>query len=227
MIITTASAARVLARYLIASRKRKASVVLKDSPPGWDWGWFGTTEPPLTIVPMHREKRHLGRVILEDRHGARVFEPIGKIPQNILDELATEVDLHDITIEDAWSYYAAIRGWIRPEVEPDQRERLLLSIYSGTGYERMRLLKVHWSKIIGDRSPQADDVMLDVENTELVVGARERQPVRIPLRVVVFNTKGAVVDGIVITEPDWGREQSARLQGIVDRYTGNFMPPGA
>jgi len=226
MIITTASAARVLDRYLIASRKRMASVVLTDSPPGWDWGWFGTAEPPLAIVPMNRQHRHLGRVILEDRHGARVFEPVGKIPQPVLDELAAEVDLHDFQIEDAWAYYVAIRDWIRPEVRPNEKTSLMVWVYAGTGYERMRLLKVSWPKIIGDRSPEDADVKIDAEAGELIVGAREARPIRLPFRHVIFQTSGAVIGGKVVTEYDWGRELHARLHRVVKKLPSDFTPYG-
>lgn len=226
MITTTASAARVLDRYLIANRKRKASVVLTDSPKGWDWGWFGTADPPLAIVPMNRDHRHLGRVILEDRHGARVFDPLGEIPQSVLDELAAEVDLHDQEIEDAWAYYVAIRGWIRPEVRAEERNSLRISIYSGTKSARMRQLEVSWPKIIGDRAPEPDDVEIDVENAELLIGAQEHKPIRVPLRFVIFATEGAIIDGTVVTEYDWGRELHAQLHRVLKKLPSDFTPYG-
>jgi len=223
---TSTSSARILDRYLSAAREKSAALVLRDSPTGWHWGWFANAEPPMHIVPMKAGHHHLGRIDLEDRHGNRVFKPTGKIPADVLIELAQEVELHDIEVEDAWCREAAMRGWIQPGIDA-LGGRLMVGVYIGQENERIRGFDVAWSKIIGQRRPVQDDVDVDVERSELIVGPKEARPIRIPLRHVVFRTRGAVVDGATITEPDFGRDQSARLQGIVDRYTGNFMPPGA
>lgn len=227
-IMPTSSAARVLHRFLSAAspRRKTAAVVLTDSPPGWDWGWFGNVDPPLHIEPMKAGHRNLGRVYLEDGDGRRVFRPEGRIPAEVLSELAREVDLHDVEIEDAWAYHAVIRGWIEPVVEPDQREPLLLRIYAGTSSERTRQLRVNWNRIIGGRRPTPADVVIDAEAVELVVGARVRQPVRIPLRHVVFNTQGAVINGVTVAEHDWGRELHAQLHRVLKKLPSDFTPYG-
>jgi len=225
MLDRYASVGRIRDRYMTA-RGKTAAVVLRDCPRGWHWGWFANAEPPMHIVPMRAGHHNLGKVYLEDLEGRRIFRAEGKIPQPVLAELAHEVEMHDLTIEDSWCRFAAARGWIQAGVD-GLGGRLMVMVFSGRENERIHGYDVAWSRIIGHRKPVEDDVDVDIEGAELILGPRETRPIRIPLRHVIFETTGAVIDRVTVTEPDWGRDQSARLHGIVDRYVREPVPRGA
>ncbi|MBN2193984.1 MAG: hypothetical protein JW751_14310 [Polyangiaceae bacterium] len=223
---STTTSARILHRYLSATRRKTAAVVLRDCPRGWDWGWVIGSEPPMHVIPMMAGSRQLGRVDLEDREGRRIFRPEGRIPNNVLNVLATEVAMHSIEIEDAWCHHMVGQAWITPEVDP-QNGGVDVTLYGGTANERTRAIKVNWPKIIGPRKPAQADVEIDGEAAEFIVGAREARPIRVPLSLIVFGGRVLIGDGVAVSDAGGDPWQRARARRIADRYVGNFVPTRA
>jgi len=188
----TSSATRVVDRYLAAARKKTAAVVIQDAPDGWDWGWVLGSPPPMHVTPMEPGRRHLGRIDLEDRDGQAVFRPVGRIQTDVLIELHEAVEPHRAQIEQAWTRHMAGQRWIEVAIDA-LGGRLMVAVYGGTPNERVHGFEVNWCRIIGGRRPEQEDVQIDAERGELVLGARERRPVRMPLRRVVFPSATARV----------------------------------
>lgn len=219
---TTSSAAGVLHRYLHAAspRIRTAAVVLTDVPQGWSWGWVVGSEPPMHVIPMMAGSRKIGRVDLEDEHGRPCFRPKGRIPDEVLDKLAVAIEPHSIKIEQAWCDHLIGQAWIEPVVDPESG-LVNVTLYGGTANERTRSMKVNWAKIIGPRKPSPDDVEIDGEATELVVGAREANPITVPLALVVFGGRVAIGDGIVVSDAAGDPWQRARARRVAERYVAS------
>ena len=189
-----ASSARILSRYLSAARTKTAAVVLTDVPKGWSWGWVVNSEPPMHVIPMLAGRTHIGRFDLEDEHGQPVFRPRGRIPTDVLINLHEAGQIHRPRIEQAWTRHMAGQRWILVGVDR-LGGGLMVLIYPGTKNERVKGYEVNWCKIIGGRRPEQEDVQINAERGELILGARERRPVRMPLRRVVFPGAGIrVVD---------------------------------
>jgi len=189
---STSPAARVLDRYLSATVRKTAAVVIKDCPKGWDWGLVVGAEPPMHIQPMNAGKRHLGRVDLEDVHGQPVFRPRGRIPTDVLIELHQAVEPRRREIEQAWTRHMAGQRWIEVAVEA-LAGKLLVAVYPGTRRTRLHGFEVDWRRIIGSRRPTQADLAINSNTGELVLGALERRPVRVQLRRVVFPSATARV----------------------------------
>lgn len=178
-----------------------ASVVLDDAPKGWSWGWYPDPEPRFQLVPLGMDHRNLGVVRLEDRFGRRVFDPQGQFPVDVLTKLKRLVTRNRKAIETAWCEHAARQGWLQPSIDPGGRH-LRLIVYAGTPVERTRWLRVNWPLLLRGRDPEAEDVAIDAELGDLVVAAREANPVRVPIRLLVLIGRTAVFEGLAIAEPD-------------------------
>jgi hypothetical protein len=170
-----------------------ATVVLRGSPAGWDWGWSTDPEPLFHLVPIGPEHQHVGKVYLEDRFGRKVFEPEGKIPTDVLDKLARMITRHRKAIETAWCRQVAGMGSLQALIEPDGLH-IQLVVHAGTPRQRTRFLRVNWPMLLGGRDPEPDDVKIDADTAELVVGDREAEPIRVPLRLLVLVGRTAVFD---------------------------------
>lgn len=175
------------------------------------------SEPPMHVIPMMAGSRKLGRVDLEDEHGRPCFEPRGRIPTDVAIELHQAVAAHRPRIEQAWTKHMAGQRWIKVTVDPLGGGLLVLA-YPGTVYERSHGYEVDWCRVIGGCRPEQADAEIDSNTGELVLGARERRPVRVPLRRVVFPGPGTrVVDS----------DRGDRLHRVVDRYCADFLPERA
>lgn len=189
---STSPSARIVSRYLSAATKKTAAVVLRDVPTGWSWGWVVGSPPRMHVQPMTAGSTHLGRIDLEDEDGGRVFRPVGRIPTDVLIELSASVEIHRAEIEQAWTRHMAGQQWIDVAVDA-LAGKLMVQVYGGATFERVHGFEVNWSRIMGSRRPTQDDVAIDADRGELVLGARERSPMRVPLRRVVFPSVGARV----------------------------------
>lgn len=103
-----------------ASRKkgvqRATSVILKDVPPGYDWGWFSREDPRMHLQVVDKRHYPLGyRVWLEEK-GKRIFQADGEIPVKILKRLEAEVQKKRQFIEHRWTDLMLKKGWLVQEL---------------------------------------------------------------------------------------------------------------
>ncbi len=89
------------------------SVVLRDIPPGYNWGWFSREDPRMhlqTVDSKHRIKSG-HKVWLEDR-GRRCLEPVGKVPAKVLKSLTQDLTPDRAHVEAQWASFMIDNGWI-------------------------------------------------------------------------------------------------------------------
>lgn len=103
-------------------------VILQDAPAGYNWGWYSREDPRLHLQTVDRKHRNDYKVWLE-RQGRRVFEPVGRIPAQVLKRLETEVARNRTSIEDHWVEMMIDSQWLQCHVALPQ---VTLVAYPGT-----------------------------------------------------------------------------------------------
>jgi hypothetical protein len=98
-----------------AKRARKSKpgktmlVVIRNVPPGINWGWYSREDPRLHLQTL--DETHRYKVWLENK-GQRVVEPGGKIPAKVLKSLQREIAEKRQWIEDRWVRLMIAQGWL-------------------------------------------------------------------------------------------------------------------
>lgn len=99
------------------------AVILKNVPPGYDWGWYSREDPRMHLQSVDDKHDQLYKVWLE-RNGKRVVEPVtrkingqtGTIPRKVLDRLEKAVAAYRSHLEARWTRLMIASGWIRLSV---------------------------------------------------------------------------------------------------------------
>jgi hypothetical protein len=184
MSTTTSAAARVATRF--ARGTKSAAVLFRGVPAGWNWGWWSDGVPRLHLVPVDTSHRGAGRSWLENAHGKRTFEVEGSIPESVLDAVQVIIAEDRPRIEDAWVKYMGVMGWLTVGLQAGGD--LAVTCYRCTAHERQMLHGIPWGGIIGDRDPEPDDLEIDWEAAQLVLGGLPRSGrVKVPVRLFVFR----------------------------------------
>jgi len=97
------------------AREPKPVVILRDIPPGLDWGWFSREDQRMHLQTVDSKHLNQYKVWLE-RDGKRVFEPAGPIPARILKRLQKEVERLRRHIDGRWAGFMIRRDWIQLRV---------------------------------------------------------------------------------------------------------------
>jgi hypothetical protein len=84
-------------------------VVIRNVPPGYNWGWYSREDPRMHLQTLDESHRH--KVWLENK-GQRVLEPAGKIPAKVLKSLQKEIADKRQWIEDRWVRLMLSQGWL-------------------------------------------------------------------------------------------------------------------
>ena len=92
------------------------AVILRDVPPGYDWGWFSREDPRMHIQVVDRKHIHLNYKVWLEAPGRRVVEPAGDIPSKIFKKLRAELDFKQPSIEAEWVSLMIDLGWLRHAV---------------------------------------------------------------------------------------------------------------
>src|SRR4051812_31009476 len=71
---------------LIKKKAKEMPAILRDVPPGFNWGWYSREDPRMHLQTVDAEHQGDHKVWLEAR-GRRVFEPAMKIPSRVLKEI--------------------------------------------------------------------------------------------------------------------------------------------
>lgn len=104
----------------LATAKRKPkeppmTIVLRDVPPGYNWGWFSREDQRMRLQTVDRKHQVEYKVWLESS-GKRVFEPAGPIPAAISKKLRAEVARRRAPVEAEWVHLMLEHRWIKHEV---------------------------------------------------------------------------------------------------------------
>jgi hypothetical protein len=149
------------------SRSRNVMpIIIRNTPPGYDWGWYSREEPRMHLQSTDGE--HVYKVWLEER-GRRVFHPVGTIPRKVQKALQEEVADHRTFVEDKWVRMMIDKKWIELRFAAPVA---VLVVYPNTPNRFVRTvdLSEHFPGAI-DRIMQltATDVRLSVAKASLEV----------------------------------------------------------
>jgi hypothetical protein len=180
---TFATAARAVARF--ASKGDQATVIIRDTPAGWLWGWWLYGVPRLGLVPLRPNHRRIGQIWLEDPAGKRCLTVAGEIPPSVLRKVQSIIAAERSRIEDFWVGHMIEKNWLAVDFAPSGDLRVVC--YRGTPAERQMTHCIPWRGIAGDRAPRPDDLEIDRTTAELVLRAMGRSRVRVPLRFLAFE----------------------------------------
>ncbi len=183
MFPTLASAARAVARF--ASKGEQATVIIRDTPPGWLWGWWVDGTPRLGLVPLRPNHRELGQIWLEDAEGKRSLTVAGEIPAGVLRKVEVIIAAARSRIEDFWVSHMIRKNWLAVDFAPSGDLRV--TCYRGTSSQRQLVHGIPWRGIAGDLAPRLDDIEVDRISSELVLRTMGQSRVRVPLRFLIFQ----------------------------------------
>jgi hypothetical protein len=104
-------------------------VILRDIPPGINWGWYSCEEPRMHLqVVDSRTPKEKYKIWLEAR-GRRIIEPDRAIPSRILRAISAAITEHRQFIEDRWVRFMILNSWLEFHLAPPQ---VTLAVYPRT-----------------------------------------------------------------------------------------------
>jgi hypothetical protein len=110
-------------------------VVIDDTPPGYNWGWYSREDPRMHLQVMEpKAKKDRYKVWLETR-GRRTFEPATPIKSDVLKAIRAAVTEHRQFIEDKWVRFMISNGWLEAHLSIPE---VILNVYPGTPNRFMR-----------------------------------------------------------------------------------------
>ncbi len=136
------------------------AVILRDVPPGLNWGWFSREDPRMHLQTVDEAHRNLYTVWLE-RKGARAFEPVEAVPAKVLKKLQSEVARRRKHIEGRWAIFMIKNRWLRIHVALPE---VAITAYPGTPNKFTRKVNLQeWFSAAAYASIKPDDVFLNEE----------------------------------------------------------------
>lgn len=161
------------------------AIVIKDVPPGHNWGWFSREDPRMHVQTV--DKTHLNRykVWLEER-GHRVFLAEKTLPPDVERQLRDEIKARRSEIDAAWISHMINKGWITLSVVSGV---ITLRVYPGTKHEFTRQIDLHQHVPRHAANIGPADVELSQDPVAVVVWPRKPsdQQEHIDLTDVVFD----------------------------------------
>ncbi len=93
-------------------KRRGKTIILRDVPKGYHWGWTSRADPRMHLQIVDPEHAPLGYKVWLEEKGKRTFEPAGPIPPRILKKLQAEVLAKRELIEDRWTRFMIDKTWL-------------------------------------------------------------------------------------------------------------------
>jgi len=103
-------------------------VIIRDTPPGYDWGWYSREDQRMHLQTVDEQHRNEYKIWLETR-GRRTFEAVTKIPSKVLKAIQARVARKRMTVEDHWVSFIIRRGWLRAHFAAP---KVTLTVYPNT-----------------------------------------------------------------------------------------------
>lgn len=147
------------------------AVLLRDTPPSFDWGWYCDDTSWMHLREISLERMHLGYMVwLEDR-GRRIFKPGPRVPPQVWRCLKEEVARQREQIEEAWVRYMMDRGWLTVSMTGTT---VTLDAYPNTPNTFQRQINL-FDLFAADyvQSLKPEDVAFSLEMACLAIGPRE------------------------------------------------------
>jgi hypothetical protein len=91
-------------------------IILRDVPPGYNWGWYAREDPRMHVQTVDRKHRNEYKLWPEER-GKPVIQPAGPVPAKVLKKVQSEVDKKRASIEAEWVHWMIELGWLILKVD--------------------------------------------------------------------------------------------------------------
>jgi len=93
--------------------KEAMSVILRNVPPSYNWGWFSREDQRMHLQTVDKEHRRLRYKVWLENKGRRVFEPEAGIPSKVLKALQAAIKGERERIEAEWASFMIQDGWLK------------------------------------------------------------------------------------------------------------------
>jgi len=134
------------------------AVILRDQPPGYQWGWYSREDPRMHLQTVDEEHRNLYKVWLEKR-ASRAFEPAGPIPAKVLKKLQAAVTARRRHIEGRWVIFMMKNRWLQIHVS---LPHVAILAYPGTANKFTRKVDLQtWFSTESYAAIRPEDVFLN------------------------------------------------------------------
>lgn len=100
----------------LARPNEDMAVVLRDTPPTYDWGWFSREDPRMHLQTVDKQHRHLHHKVWLENHGRRVFEPEPGIPAKVVKSLRAAVLKERERLDTEWAAFMIANGWLKAQL---------------------------------------------------------------------------------------------------------------
>jgi len=97
----------------LARRPGTMPVVIRNVPPGHNWGWYSREDPRMHLQSVDAQHRY--KVWLEDK-GKRILQSVGSIPRKVIKAFENAVADRRQFIEDLWVRFMLDQGWLELHV---------------------------------------------------------------------------------------------------------------
>ncbi len=96
--------------------KRRASrgmtVILRNVPKRYNWGWYSREDPRMHLQVVDREHAPLGYKVWLEEKGTRICQPTVPIPASIFKTLEAQIQSKRELIEDRWTRFMIEKNWL-------------------------------------------------------------------------------------------------------------------
>ncbi len=163
------------------------AVLLRDTPPTYDWGWFSREDPRMHLQTVDKLHRHLHYKIWLENRGQRVFEPEPGIPAKVLKSLKAAVAKERERLDTEWAIFMIANGWLKAKLVAST---VVLTAYPNTPNRYERTVEV--SELVRNESMakkiKPQDVGLNEEYGFLEIYPQKEEGKRIhePLEKILW-----------------------------------------
>jgi hypothetical protein len=103
---------------VLAGRPRPdMTVIIRDKPPTFDWGWFSREDPRMHLQTVDKDHWHLHYKVWLEEKGRRVFQAEPGIPAKVLKALQTEVGKQRGRVDAYWIAFMIKHGWLQVQLK--------------------------------------------------------------------------------------------------------------
>jgi hypothetical protein len=104
-------------RGSIRGNGQDMAVIIRDTPPTYDWGWFSREDPRMHLQTVDKDHRHLHYKVWLERRGRRVIEPEPGIPAKVLKALRPVIVRERERIDALWASFMIKNGWLKARLD--------------------------------------------------------------------------------------------------------------
>jgi hypothetical protein len=92
------------------------AVIIRDTPPTYDWGWFSREDPRMHVQTVDKDHRLLHYKVWLENRGRRVIEPEPGIPAKVFKSLRTTIIKERERLDAEWAIFMIKCGWLKAQL---------------------------------------------------------------------------------------------------------------